>query len=350
MGAILASQRRARWRSELRARGSSSTGLQTALLVAAGIAFAGAVSWPRSSGRFATWRATPSSEAAAWDGRGRRGSRRPSAGRTARRRLRGSSRGQLPRHDDRGDRARGRCHRADPLPPLRLEAGALTSRASTKRGRACARVGGARSRTSRTRRLAAADGRGVPRAPASRSACCSRACGCRRSRRQARIARDRRLPAPAPRRGPRLRRVGRRARQASGSRRRSATRPARRGSSSRWPAAHRRRRPPRRATSQDQGRAASRMTGAPPPRAKRALRATGAAPAQYAPGKRAALSRERVEPPAAASGGSFPGVRRGAAGDAPNRLCGPAAPWRAVPGGAPLAIRPGVRPLQVDSL
>ena len=123
-------------------RSSSSTGSTTRCSSRAGITFAGAGRRrARSSASVRARRepeAQPALEAAHERRRHacRRRERRPRCSTAA---CRVFPTGELPRDDDRGDRARGRHHRADPLPPLRVEARPLPRRASTSRGARCAR-------------------------------------------------------------------------------------------------------------------------------------------------------------------------------------------------------------------
>ena len=98
--------------------------------------------------------------------------RRGRAPRDAPRRARaGRSPTELPRHDDRRDRPRGRGHRADPLPALRLEARRSTSPAWTELGAACGRSGTQRlAAEPDPGRLAFRDRAGVPSSRRGRAA------------------------------------------------------------------------------------------------------------------------------------------------------------------------------------
>ena len=77
--------------------------------------------------------------------------------------------GQLPRLDHRADRPRGRHHRADPLPPFRVEARALPRLPRRRSGRRCGRSGRTRSSASGPGQLAQVDRQGLPEAARPRA-------------------------------------------------------------------------------------------------------------------------------------------------------------------------------------
>ena len=183
MGAIVASYVHAGSRTAL-GREQFVNGLHAALLVSAGLAFAGAVV------AIAVVRTAPQVERAHVGGSGGGGGMTPAATRPPDRgrapprarpdraaRLHG---GELPRDDDRGDRPRRGRLRADPLPPLRLEARPLPRRARPRLGQGAHVVGGGarRHERRRARRSSRSAAGTTPCATASSS---SPSCGCRRS-------------------------------------------------------------------------------------------------------------------------------------------------------------------------